>query len=440
MPRARGSRPSPSTPRPTGTRSTSGSPTAAVHIGPPPRRREATSTSPRSSPRPPRPAATPSTRAGASSPRTPGSRARARTTTSSSSGHAGVDRDHGRQGRAPRRRPRTPACRSCPARTGPRALDQAARLADEIGFPLLLKAAAGGGGRGMRLVADRRRARGRVSHGRVPRPRRLLATASLYVERAIVGARHVEIQVLGDGEGRRADARRARLLDPAPPPEARRGRPVAGRLAASSAPRWRTPRAARCEALRLPRRGHDRVPARRGRALLLHRDEHAPPGRASGHRARSPGSTSRGPSSRIAAGEGLPQTGRAELRGHAIEFRINAEDPARDFLPAPGHGHPLPAAARAGCPRRHARRRRLRDPAVLRLARRQGDRLGRGPPGRGPPGSPSADRIRARRSSHDARAGDRHHRERAVRERAATRPRSSPRPAPRSPSLTPEAA
>ncbi|MBA2385429.1 MAG: acetyl-CoA carboxylase biotin carboxylase subunit, partial [Actinobacteria bacterium] len=39
---------------------------------------------------------------------------------------------------------------------------------------------------------------------------------------------------------------------------------------------------------------------------------------------------------RIAAGEPLSATGRAPRRGHALEFRLNAEDPSRDFAPAPG--------------------------------------------------------------------------------------------------------
>jgi acetyl-CoA carboxylase, biotin carboxylase subunit len=38
----------------------------------------------------------------------------------------------------------------------------------------------------------------------------------------------------------------------------------------------------------------------------------------------------------VAAGDGLPAEGEATMRGHSIEFRINAEDPSRDFLPAPG--------------------------------------------------------------------------------------------------------
>jgi acetyl-CoA carboxylase biotin carboxylase subunit len=77
---------------------------------------------------------------------------------------------------------------------------QALRTAEEIGFPVLIKAAAGGGGRGMKVV----RAKGELSA--------LLATAraeaqtafgdaTVYLEKYLAEPRHIEIQVLGDGKG-----------------------------------------------------------------------------------------------------------------------------------------------------------------------------------------------------------------------------------------------
>ncbi len=56
---------------------------------------------------------------------------------------------------------------------------------------------------------------------------------------------------------------------------------------------------------------------------------------------------------RIAAGERLELTGRAPRRGHAIEIRINAEDPARGFAPAPGTVTRFTPPLGAGGPRRH---------------------------------------------------------------------------------------
>src|ERR1700722_5218393 len=77
-------------------------------------------------------------------------------------------------------------------------LDAALRAGDEIGYPLMLKATAGGGGRGIRMVAsasDLTDAYERTNH------ETLLAFGSgvVFLERLVTGARHVEVQVISDG-------------------------------------------------------------------------------------------------------------------------------------------------------------------------------------------------------------------------------------------------
>ena len=141
--------------------------------------------------------------------------------------------------------------------------------------------------------------------------------------------------------------------------------------------RWRRRSRARLRGDRLPQRGHVRVPARPGRRVLLHRGELPAPGRASGDRARHRDRhRARAAPDRRRASRS-PSTGRAPRRGHAIEIRINAEDPARGFAAGAGTVDAVPAAARPGRARRHARRGGHGDPAVLRLADREADRLGR---------------------------------------------------------------
>jgi acetyl-CoA carboxylase biotin carboxylase subunit len=220
-----------------------------------------------------------------------------------------------------------------PGSNGAATLEQARALAGEVGFPLLLKASAGGGGRGMRLVSD-------------PddlEPAFLTATAeaeaafadgALYVERAIVGARHVEIQVLGDGEGGRLtlgerdcsiQRRHQKLVEegpsPAVSPELRAEmEEAAGR--ATQALRYRG--AGTMEFL-LDADGSFYFIEMNTRLQVEHPVTELITGIDLAQAQL-----------RIAAGEGLPRTGRAELRGHAIELRINAEDPAREFMPAPG--------------------------------------------------------------------------------------------------------
>ena len=160
-------------------------------------------------------------------------------------------------------------------------LRTAARL---IGFPVLVKAAAGGGGKGMRLVDGRggagERVRGGRCGGRVGLRRRLALPGE--------GA-HARAPCRDPGAvrcGRRdPHARRAGVLDPAPAPEAGRGVAVSGtRFGRTGGDGERGRAGVRGD--RLSECRHVRVPARARRRISLHRGELPAPGRAPGVGAR----------------------------------------------------------------------------------------------------------------------------------------------------------
>ena len=220
-----------------------------------------------------------------------------------------------------------------PGSNGAASLAEAGQLAAEVGFPILLKASAGGGGRGMRLVASPAELEDAYRTASAE-AQAAFSNGSLYVEKAVVGARHVEIQVLGDGEGAvltlgerdcSIQRRHQKLIEEAPSPAVAPGL----RAEMEDAARRAT------EALRYRGAGTlEFLLDAEGRFYFIEMNtrlqvEHPVSELVTGvdiARAQL----------QVAAGEGLPREGRAELRGHAIEFRINAEDPARDFLPTPG--------------------------------------------------------------------------------------------------------
>jgi acetyl-CoA carboxylase biotin carboxylase subunit len=220
-----------------------------------------------------------------------------------------------------------------PGSKGNATLEGARELGAEIGYPLLLKAAAGGGGRGMRLVGApaELEAAYRMASAEAESA---FSDGSLYVEKAVVGARHVEIQVLGDGQGGALtlgerdcsiQRRHQKLVEEAPSPA----------LTPELRDEMEAAAARAVEMLRYRGAGTIEflVDAER-RFYFIEMNtrlqvEHPVTELLTGiDLAQS--------QLRVAAGEGLPHTGRAELRGHAIELRINAEDPAHDFRPAPG--------------------------------------------------------------------------------------------------------
>jgi acetyl-CoA carboxylase biotin carboxylase subunit len=158
--------------------------------------------------------------------------------------------------------------------------------------------------------------------------------ASLYVEKVLDPARHVEIQVLCDGEGNvltlgerecSLQRRHQKLIEETPSPALDPELREAMELAAERACRFVGYRNAGTFEFLLGPDGSFSFIELNARLQVEHTITEACTGidivRAQVE---------------IAAGEALASSGRAPRRGHAIEIRLNAEDPTRDFLPVPG--------------------------------------------------------------------------------------------------------
>jgi acetyl-CoA carboxylase, biotin carboxylase subunit len=211
--------------------------------------------------------------------------------------------------------------------------EEARQAADDLGYPVLLKASAGGGGRGMRLVESAEQLDD-VFQGASAEANAAFGDGSLYVEKALVPARHVEVQVLADGQGGvltlgerecSIQRRHQKLLEESPSPALSPSLREEMEGAVERACLELGYRSAGTFEFLLGPEGGFYFMELNARLQVEHPVSELVTGidlvREQLH---------------VAAGKRLTKTGRAERRGHAIEARINAEDVARDFAPAPG--------------------------------------------------------------------------------------------------------
>jgi acetyl-CoA carboxylase, biotin carboxylase subunit len=220
-----------------------------------------------------------------------------------------------------------------PGTEGATDLDESREAAEEVGYPVLLKATAGGGGKGMRLVQGPDELDSAYSTAALE-AEAAFGDGSLYLEKAVSPARHVEIQVLADGQGGvltlgerecSIQRRHQKLIEESPSPALDNETREAMEAAAERA----------CHAIGYRNAGTFEFllgPDRSFYFIELNarlQVEHPVTEMVTGvDLVRE--------QLRIATGAPLERTGRAARRGHAVEVRINAEDPTRDFAPAPG--------------------------------------------------------------------------------------------------------
>jgi acetyl-CoA carboxylase biotin carboxylase subunit len=220
-----------------------------------------------------------------------------------------------------------------PGSDGAAGLDQLRVAARAAGFPILLKAAAGGGGKGMRRVTSEDELE-RAFDGASAEAAAAFGDGSLYVEKLVSPARHVEIQVLCDGEGGvltlgerecSIQRRHQKLVEESP----------SSALDDTTREKMEATVERACAAIGYRNAGtFEFLVGPDGAFYFIEVNcrlqvEHPVTELVTGIDIVRE-------QIRVAAGETLGSTGRAPRRGHAIEIRINAEDPARGFLPAPG--------------------------------------------------------------------------------------------------------
>lgn len=221
-----------------------------------------------------------------------------------------------------------------PGSLDPLELDEAHALADSIGFPVIIKAAAGGGGRGMQVVHESA-AFPRAYQETRATARMLFGDSRVYLEKYLAAARHVEIQVLCDGHGNgvhlgerdcSVQRRHQKLIEESPAPLLPEGlAETMGRSAVGGVVEAGYVGAGTVEFL-VDRDGNYYFMEVNCRIQV----EHPVTEMVTGIDLIAE-------QIRVAAGHPL---GFAQddivLRGVAIECRINAEDPAAEFAPAPG--------------------------------------------------------------------------------------------------------
>jgi acetyl-CoA carboxylase biotin carboxylase subunit len=217
---------------------------------------------------------------------------------------------------------------------GLESLEQAEQVAARIGYPLMLKAAAGGGGKGMRLVHALEDLKSALEGAR-SEAERSFGDGEVYIEKAIVNPRHIEMQILADEHGNTVhlgerecsiQRRHQKVVEEAPSPIVdgdmrRRMGEVAVRVAQAA----RYTNAGTVEFL---------VDAQKNFYFLEMNTrlqvEHPVTELVTGLDLVQL-------QIRIAAGETLPfAQNDVQIRGHAIECRIYAEDPDNNYFPSPG--------------------------------------------------------------------------------------------------------